>query len=80
MTLKIDEPIVDVKKKIREQEGMDVDEKFALVYKSVVLREGKSLADYMDIISKEKRIGQNHTVVSYGYVWNILTTKKIDKI
>ena len=43
LTLKIDEPIVDV------------DEKFALVYKSVVLREGKSLADYMDIISKERK-------------------------
>ena len=76
LTLKIDEPIVDIKKKIREQEGMDVDEKFALVYKSVVLREGKSLADYMDIISKERK---NWPKPYGGVIWICLEYFDHDK-
>jgi len=55
LTCKLDEPIANIKKRIREQEGMEDDEKCVLIYKTIVLRDKKTLADYKELIEKERK-------------------------
>ena len=53
LTIKVDSEITEIKNIIRSQEGMDDNEKFSLVFRGKVLKDGKKLLDYEDIIDKE---------------------------
>jgi hypothetical protein len=53
LNVTVDADVTEIKNTIRTQEGMESDEKFSLIFRGKVLKDGKKLLDYEELVDKE---------------------------